>query len=81
MASYSKIESALIHGGIYGDSVTGAVNTPIYQTSTYEQKGLGEKTAGSIPAPATPRGRRLNRSSRSLRAVRPASPSAPAWRR
>ena len=44
MASYSKIESALIHGGIYGDSVTGAVNTPIYQTSTYEQKGLGEKT-------------------------------------
>jgi cystathionine beta-lyase len=44
MASYCKIESALIHGGIYGDSVTGAVNTPIYQTSTYEQKGLGEKT-------------------------------------
>lgn len=39
---YTYIESALIHGGIYGDVLTGAVNTPIYQTSTYEQQGLGE---------------------------------------
>ena len=44
MASYKTIDSALIHGGIYGDKVTGAVNTPIYQTSTYEQLGLGENT-------------------------------------
>ncbi len=42
MSSYQNIESALIHGGIYGDSFTGAVNVPIYQTSTYEQQGLGE---------------------------------------
>ena len=44
MAVYQNIESALIHGGIYGDKYTGAVNVPIYQTSTYEQKGLGENT-------------------------------------
>lgn len=44
MATYKNIESALIHGGIYGDKTTGAVNVPIYQTSTYEQKGLGENT-------------------------------------
>lgn len=44
MANYKKIESALIHGGIYGDKYTGAVNVPIYQTSTYEQHGLGENT-------------------------------------
>ena len=44
MANYNKIESALIHGGIYGDKYTGAVNVPIYQTSTYEQRGLGENT-------------------------------------
>ena len=44
MAEYKKIESALIHGGIYGDKHTGAVNVPIYQTSTYEQRGLGENT-------------------------------------
>ncbi len=44
MAHYKKTGTALIHGGIYGDKVTGAVNTPIYQTSTYEQHGLGENT-------------------------------------
>ena len=42
MSNYQNIESALIHGGIYGDAFTGAVNVPIYQTSTYEQQGLGE---------------------------------------
>lgn len=34
--------SLLIHGGIERDEVTGAVNIPIYQTSTYKQDGLGE---------------------------------------
>ncbi len=43
MSTYQAIESALIHGGIYGDKTTGAVNTPIYQTSTYEQTGIGEE--------------------------------------
>ena len=42
MSEYKNIESALIHGGIYGDEYTKAVNVPIYQTSTYEQSGLGE---------------------------------------
>ncbi len=42
MAAYKDIETALIHGGIYGDELTGAVNVPIYQTSTYEQQGLGK---------------------------------------
>lgn len=41
MSTYKKIESALIHGGIYGDITTGAVNVPIYQTSTFEQEALG----------------------------------------
>ena len=36
--SNHKIETKLIHGGIYGDELTGAVNVPIYQTSTYEQE-------------------------------------------
>ncbi len=39
--SYS-INSLLIHGGIDGDETTGAVNVPVYQTSTYKQDGLGE---------------------------------------
>ncbi|MCW6109167.1 trans-sulfuration enzyme family protein [Clostridium sporogenes] len=39
-----KIESLLIHGGIDGDKHTGAVNVPIYQTSTYKQFKFGENT-------------------------------------
>ena len=46
MANYKHIDSALIHGGIYGDALTGSVNVPIYQTSTYEQKGLGKLVGG-----------------------------------
>lgn len=42
MSSYKNIESALIHGGISIDERTGAVNVPIYQTSTYKQDGLGK---------------------------------------
>ncbi len=37
-----KINSLLIHGGTDGDVTTGAVNVPIYQTSTFKQDGLGE---------------------------------------
>ena len=42
MRSYKEINTALIHGGISGDAATGAVNVPIYQTSTYQQEGLGK---------------------------------------
>ena len=41
MAAYRHTESALIHGGNTTDPLTGAVNIPIYQTSTFRQKGLG----------------------------------------
>jgi cysteine-S-conjugate beta-lyase len=37
-----NFESLLIHGGIDGDELTGAVNVPIYQTSTYRQIGVGQ---------------------------------------
>ena len=32
-----KFESLLIHGGVDGDARTGAVNVPIYQTSTFKK--------------------------------------------
>lgn len=35
-------ETLLIHGGIFGDERTGAVSTPIYQTSTYKQDAVGK---------------------------------------
>jgi cystathionine beta-lyase len=39
-----RMESLLIHGGIDGDERTGAVNVPIYQTSTYKQPSFGVHT-------------------------------------
>ena len=39
-----KVSTLLIHGGIDGDAATGAVTVPIYQTSTYRQRALGENT-------------------------------------
>ena len=49
-----KFETKVIHGGTQGDPVTGAVTTPIYQTSTYHQRELGggakyEYTRGENP--------------------------------
>jgi cystathionine beta-lyase len=42
MSHFKSILTKLIHGGIDGDERTGAVNIPIYQTSTYKQVHLGE---------------------------------------
>ncbi len=43
MKNYSYIETAFIHGGISTDEYTGAVNVPIYQTSTFAQENIGGK--------------------------------------
>ena len=44
MKDYSKLnfESKVIHAGIDPDPSTGAIMTPIYQTSTYVQSSPGE---------------------------------------
>ena len=36
-----KIETRLIHGGLEPDPTTGAIMTPVYQTSTYVQESVG----------------------------------------
>ena len=36
-----KFNTKTIHAGIHPDEATGAIMTPIYQTSTYAQKGVG----------------------------------------
>lgn len=40
---YRSIETALIHGGISLDERTGAVNVPVYLSSTFKQDGLGKQ--------------------------------------
>ena len=42
MSQFKHIETALIHAGSTTDPATGAVNVPIYQTSTFRQRGLGD---------------------------------------
>ncbi|MEZ2657319.1 bifunctional cystathionine gamma-lyase/homocysteine desulfhydrase [Aneurinibacillus aneurinilyticus] len=37
-----RMKTKLIHGGVDGDPLTGAVNVPIYQVSTYKQEGVGK---------------------------------------
>lgn len=61
MSHFNYIETNLIHAGIDGDKTTGAVNVPIYQTSTYKQSGLGENSGWNILAPETQRAQRLKR--------------------
>lgn len=46
MAKYKNIETALIHGGISTDEFTGAVNVPVYLTSTFKQDALGVRRRG-----------------------------------
>ncbi len=42
MSNYTNAETAVIHAGYPIDERTGAVNVPIYQTSTFKQDGLGK---------------------------------------
>ena len=46
MSTDTHIETALIHGGFDFDAATGAVNVPIYQTSTYRQEELNRPVNG-----------------------------------
>jgi cystathionine beta-lyase len=36
-----KFNTKVIHAGVHPDSATGAIMTPIYQTSTYVQDEIG----------------------------------------
>lgn len=46
MGNYKNIETALIHGGTSYDEYTGAVNVPVYLSSTFKQDALGVRRLG-----------------------------------
>ena len=73
MANYSRIESALIHGGVFGDELTHAVNVPIYQTSTYQQFELEGSPKWEYSRTGNPTRTALEALSPSWRAARRAS--------
>ena len=45
-----KIETLAVHAGQEADPTTGAIMTPIYQTSTYVQDGVDEPRQGNVYA-------------------------------
>ena len=66
-----KFETRAIHAGQEPDPLTGAVNVPIYQTSTYVQDGVGQMRAGyDYARTSTRRARRCRSASRRWRAAR-----------
>ena len=81
MADYRQIESALIHGGLFGDPLTGAVNTPIYQTSTYQQPELGTNPKWEYSRTGNPTRAALEALIAELEAAARALPSPRGWRR
>ena len=54
MTKEINISTKLIHGGISGDEFTGAVNVPIYQTSTFAQTVPGEHKGYEYSRSANP---------------------------
>jgi cystathionine beta-lyase/cystathionine gamma-synthase len=50
-----------IHGGQHPDEKTGAVNTPIFQTSTYQQDGIGKHRGYEYARTANPTREALER--------------------
>lgn len=49
-----KFATKAIHAGVEPDSVTGAIMTPIYQTSTYVQQGVGNNKGYSYSRTQNP---------------------------
>lgn len=46
MSNFKNIDTALIHAGVSYDEFTGAVNVPIYLSSTFKQDALGVRRRG-----------------------------------
>lgn len=46
MSKFKNIDTVLIHGGTAYDEFTGAVNVPVYLSSTFKQDGLGCRRRG-----------------------------------
>jgi len=55
MSEY-KYSTLAVHAGQYPDPQTGAVNVPIYLSSTFELDGIGANKAGTTRAAGTLRG-------------------------
>ena len=76
----ARFSTVCIHAGQEPDPTTGAIITPIYQTSTYVQEELGRHKGYEYARRRTRRAPRSKRKSRPSRVAAPASLSPRAWR-
>ena len=69
-----------IHAGVRPDPSTGAVMTPIYQTSTYAYEGLGRGKGYDYARTINPTRSALEENLAVLEAAGRPMPSPPGWR-
>jgi O-acetylhomoserine/O-acetylserine sulfhydrylase-like pyridoxal-dependent enzyme len=70
-----------VHAGQHPDPTTGAIMTPVYQTSTYVQPELGRHTGYEYARTHNPTREALERNVAALEGGRTESPSPRGWRR
>ena len=78
MSAY-RYSTLAVHAGQHPDPLTGAVNVPLYLSSTFELTGIGTDRAGTTRAPATPRATALKRPWPRSKVASAATHSPPAW--
>ena len=77
----ARFPTICIHAGQQPDPATGAIITPIFQTSTYVQDALGQHKGYEYARTPEPDARRARgQPRRASRAARRRSPSPPGWR-
>ena len=75
-----KYSTLAVHAGQYPDPQTGAVNVPVYLSSTFELTGIGTDRGWDYSRAGNPTRDRLERLWRRSKAARAVTPSPPEWR-
>ena len=76
----ARFSTVCVHAGQEPDPSTGAIITPIFQTSTYVQDEVGRHKGFETRGRKTRRGRPSSRTSPRLKAAAARSRSRQAWR-
>ena len=76
-----KFKTKAVHAGQHPEEVTGAVTTPIFQTSTYSNSKLGESKGFDYAGLLTLQELRLKIVLQNLKTVNTDSVSLPEWLR
>lgn len=74
-----EFETRAIHEGQGPDPSTGAVITPVYQTSTYQQEAIGKHKGYEYSRTGNPTRRALEEAIASLEGENTVLPLLPAW--